>query len=73
MLHSCLLLERHQPTADVTVPLGSSRPGEGALSVASLTFTPLNWGTPQAVTHVRRVRADGIGRRPPMDSDVAAP
>jgi len=39
-----------QPTADVTIPVSSSDPGEGAVSPASLTFTPGSWDTPQAVT-----------------------
>src|SRR5205823_5079514 len=39
-----------QPTADVTVPLTSSRPSEGIPSVSSLTFTPANWNVAQTVT-----------------------
>lgn len=38
-----------QPTADVTIPVSSSDTGEGTVSVASLTFTPGNWATPQTV------------------------
>ena len=38
-----------QPAADVTIPLSSSDTGEGTVSVASLTFTPANWATPQTV------------------------
>ena len=37
------------PTADVTVPLTSSDPTEGAVP-SSVTFTPANWSTPQTVT-----------------------
>jgi hypothetical protein len=39
-----------QPTADVTIPLRSSNPAEGAVSPASLTFTAGTWSTPQTVT-----------------------
>jgi uncharacterized repeat protein (TIGR01451 family) len=39
-----------QPTADVTIPLSSSVPGEGTISPASLTFTPSGWDQPQSVT-----------------------
>jgi hypothetical protein len=39
-----------QPTADVTFGLSSSDPGEGAASSASVTFTTLNWDSPQTVT-----------------------
>ncbi len=39
-----------QPTADVTIPLGSSNPAEGSVSPAALTFTSANWATPQTVT-----------------------
>jgi hypothetical protein len=39
-----------QPTADVTVPLSSSRPAEGTVAPASVTFTALNWNAPQTVT-----------------------
>ncbi|MCI0684985.1 MAG: hypothetical protein L0Y71_23050 [Gemmataceae bacterium] len=35
------------PSADVTIPLTSSRPKEGQVSVSSLTFTPANWNVPQ--------------------------
>lgn len=38
------------PAANVTIPLSSSNPGEGTPAPASLTFTPLNWSTPQTVT-----------------------
>ncbi|MCI0464020.1 MAG: hypothetical protein L0Z62_44365 [Gemmataceae bacterium] len=38
------------PSADVTINLSSSDPGEGTLSVSSLTFTPANWDVPQLVT-----------------------
>ncbi|HEU4385626.1 MAG TPA: Calx-beta domain-containing protein [Anaeromyxobacteraceae bacterium] len=39
-----------QPTADVTIPLSSSRPTEGTVSSASVTFTALNWSTPRTIT-----------------------
>lgn len=35
------------PSADVTIPLTSSRPTEGQVSVSALTFTPANWNVPQ--------------------------
>jgi uncharacterized delta-60 repeat protein len=38
------------PSADVTIPLSSSDPGEGTVSPTSLTFTPSNWNLPQTVT-----------------------
>ena len=41
---------RTKPTADVTIPVVSSDLTEGTTDVASLTFTPLNWDTPQTVT-----------------------
>jgi len=39
-----------QPTADVTIAVSSSDPGEGTAAPASLTFTPMNWNAPQTVT-----------------------
>lgn len=39
-----------QPTADVTITLGSSNPGEGIPAPTSLTFTPGDWNLPQMVT-----------------------
>jgi hypothetical protein len=39
-----------KPTADVTLPLSSSDPGEGTVSPASLTFTTANWDQSQLVT-----------------------
>ncbi|MFM8891416.1 MAG: hypothetical protein ACKOTB_07310 [Planctomycetia bacterium] len=39
----------YRPTADVTVPVQSSNPSVGVTTVSSLTFTPANWLTPQAV------------------------
>lgn len=38
------------PLSNVTVPLTSSNPGEGTVSAPSVTFTPVNWATPQTVT-----------------------
>lgn len=42
------------PTADVTIPLATSDVSEGAVSLASLTFTPSNWSKPQTVTVIGR-------------------
>ena len=39
-----------QPTADVTVGLTSSNTSEGLVSSPSVTFTAVNWKTPQTVT-----------------------
>ncbi len=39
-----------KPTQDVTIPLSSSKPGEGTVAPASVTFTPDNWNAPQWVT-----------------------
>jgi hypothetical protein len=39
-----------QPLANVTVSLSSSNTGEGTVSPASVTFTPLDWSSPQTVT-----------------------
>ena len=39
-----------RPTADVTVGLSSGDTTEGTVGPASLTFTNLNWNTPQTVT-----------------------
>ncbi len=39
-----------EPTADVIVPLRSTNTSEGTVSPASLTFTNMNWDTPQTVT-----------------------
>lgn len=39
-----------QPTANVTIGLSSSDPGEGVPSVGSVTFMPGNWNFPQSVT-----------------------
>ncbi|MCL4207829.1 MAG: DNRLRE domain-containing protein [Pirellulaceae bacterium] len=38
-----------QPTADVTIDLSSSDPTEGAVSPASVVFTPADWNIPQTV------------------------
>jgi len=38
------------PTADVSFTLQSSNPAEATIDKTSLTFTPVNWRTPQAVT-----------------------
>ncbi len=39
-----------KPTDNVTIGLSSSNTGEGTVSPSTLTFTPDNWYTPQAVT-----------------------
>jgi hypothetical protein len=39
-----------QPTANVTLPVASTDPSEGTVSVANLTFTAGNWNAPQTVT-----------------------
>ncbi|HAN74500.1 MAG TPA: hypothetical protein DCQ63_09615, partial [Planktothrix sp. UBA8402] len=39
-----------QPSADVTIGLTSDNTAEGTLSANSVTFTPSNWNTAQAVT-----------------------
>ena len=39
-----------EPTGNVTIPVSSSNPDEGTLSITALTFTPGNWDTAQTVT-----------------------
>ena len=39
-----------KPTANVTIPISSNNSAEGTVSAASLTFTSVNWATPQTVT-----------------------
>jgi large repetitive protein len=39
-----------QPTADVTIPLSSSNPSEGTLSVTQVAFTSVNYGSATTVT-----------------------
>jgi hypothetical protein len=39
-----------QPAQDVTVAVASNNTGEGTVGGPTLTFTPANWNTPQAVT-----------------------
>ena len=39
-----------KPTANVTIGLKSDNVAEGTVSTNSLTFTPINWNTPQEVT-----------------------
>ena len=50
------------PTADVTIDLSSSDPGEGTVSPTSVTFTPVDWNVPQTVTvtGVDDGTADGV-------------
>ncbi len=40
----------NKPNDSVTIPVASSNTAEGTVSAASLTFTPLNWNTPQNIT-----------------------
>lgn len=40
----------HAPTAEVIVPLSSTKPREGLTSPENIVFTPQNWATNQAVT-----------------------
>jgi len=39
-----------QPTANVTIAVSSSAPGEAQANVGSVVFTPASWATPQIVT-----------------------
>lgn len=39
-----------QPTGPVTVSVASSEPNEASVSAATLTFTPVDWNTPQTLT-----------------------
>ncbi|MFB8796783.1 MAG: DUF4347 domain-containing protein [Microcoleus sp.] len=39
-----------QPTADVTIPLTSSKTTEGTVDKSTVTFTPTNWNVAQTVT-----------------------
>ncbi|MDX2020241.1 MAG: Calx-beta domain-containing protein [Deltaproteobacteria bacterium] len=39
-----------KPSANVTIALSSSKPAEGTVAPASLTFTTDNWNAPQTVT-----------------------
>lgn len=41
---------RSMPAADVTIPVSTNKPSEGAASVASLSFTPADYATPQTIT-----------------------
>ncbi|MCP4697618.1 MAG: hypothetical protein GY862_12320, partial [Gammaproteobacteria bacterium] len=55
-----------RPSADITLPLNSSEPGEGTVSPASLTFTADNWNVAQTVT------VTGIDDSPPVaDGNIA--
>jgi large repetitive protein len=38
------------PSGDVTIGVSSNKPTEGTVSPATLTFTPINWSSPQTVT-----------------------
>ncbi len=38
------------PSANVTIPVSSTRTSEGTVSTPSLVFTPANWDQPQTVT-----------------------
>ena len=50
-----------QPTSNVTIGLSSSDTSEGAVSPASIVFTPANWNSPQTVMVVGQddMQADG--------------
>ena len=39
-----------QPVSNVTLTFASDNPGAGAVSPASITFTPANWNVPQTIT-----------------------
>ena len=39
-----------QPSSNVTINLASNDNGEGIVSPTSVTFTPMNWNTPQTIT-----------------------
>ena len=39
-----------QPTGDVTIPIASDDTTEGTIAVSTLTFTDVNWSTPQTIT-----------------------
>lgn len=41
---------KSQPTANVTLTLSSSKPGEGTPNQGSVMFTPVNWNTPVTIT-----------------------
>ena len=53
-----------QPTANVTVNYHSSDTTEGTVSPASVTFTPLNWSSPQTVLVTGQDDAVADGNRP---------
>lgn len=72
---------RSRPTADVTLPLTSSRPTEGVPDKASLTFTGATWSEPRTVfvTGQNDATADGdqpykilIGKAQTTDAAYAA-
>jgi hypothetical protein len=50
-----------EPTADVTIAISSSDTAAGTVSPASVTFTAMNWATPQTVvvTGVSSIYLDG--------------
>lgn len=53
------------PTANVNIPLASSDTQAGTVSPASLTFTTVNWNTPQTVT------VTGVNPSPIQNGSVA--
>src|SRR5262249_48294026 len=68
---------RSQPTAEVAIPVASTRPSEGVTSTALLKFTPASWNAPQivTVTGVDDSVADGdqlytIALSPAISADV---
>ncbi len=54
-----------QPVANVVIPISSSNPYEGTVSVSSLTFTKMDWAAPKTVT-ITGVDDDDVadGRQP---------
>ena len=53
-----------EPTANVTVNYHSSDTTEGTVSPASVTFTPVNWSSPQTVLVTGQDDAVADGNRP---------
>lgn len=47
---TCTIVLATMPSADVTISLMSTNTSEGTVSPASVTFTTMNWSTPQTVT-----------------------
>ena len=69
-----VIVLRSQPTGAVTVNLSSSKPAEGTVSPATVSFDATNWSTPQSIT-VRGVddsAADGDAGYSIVTSDAAS-